>query len=91
MRHAALPLSSIALLSAALFISSSHAGNPKEFDGDFHPAKVRYMTYSGDLGEKEAPKFGKQKVSLLIEGALAQEMFESLGRDQKDACDAGSG
>ena len=74
------------LCCAVLMESSSHATTPNKWDGDFHPAKVSYLAYSGTLGEKEPPKAGKQKLSLMIEGQIAQELFESLGPDQKQAC-----
>lgn len=91
MRHHALLLSSAAVLSAVFALSPSHAAAPQEWDGDFHPAKVSYLAYSGTLSEKEPPKMGKQKVSLMIEGQLAQDLFASIGPDQKTACGEGSG
>jgi hypothetical protein len=53
--------------------------------------KTSYLIYSGSLGEKEPPKVGNKKVSLLIEGQLARELFDSLGSDQKHACGASTG
>lgn len=81
------------LLSAALLLSSTQAATPKRpaWDGDFHPAKVSYLSYSGTLSEKGPPKAGKQKLSLLIEGQLAQDLFDTLGTDQKNACGDTSG
>lgn len=84
-------LLSSAMLSAVFAFSHSQAAAPQEWDGDFHPAKVSYLTYSGSLSEKEPPKAGKQKLSLMIEGQLARELFGSIGPDQKDACGEGSG
>jgi hypothetical protein len=79
------------LISLALAFTSSHADAPKEWDGDYATTKTSYLIYSGTLGEMEAPKTGDKKVSLLIEGQLAQELFNSLGPDHKQACGASTG
>lgn len=81
----------ILLLSLALLFSPSRADAPKEWDGDYAKATTRYMIYSGTLGEKEPPKAGNSKVSLLIEGQLARELFNAIGPDQKQACGASTG
>lgn len=91
MRHNALLLSSAVLLSAVFVFSLSRADTPKAWDGMYAPAKASYLLYSGPLDEKEAPKPGKQKLSLMIEGQAAKQMFEAIGPDQKDACSASTG
>ncbi|MBQ5947876.1 hypothetical protein [Massilia sp. ST3] len=91
MRRNTFLLLSAAMLSAVAAFPHSHAAAPQEWDGDFHPAKVSYLSYSGSLSEKEPPKTGRQKLSLMMEGQLAQELFASIGPDQKDACGEGSG
>lgn len=78
-------------LLTALQFPFSHAGTPNEWDGDYLTTKTSYLLYSGSLGEKHAPKPGQQKLSLLIEGPLAQALFDSLGSDQKRACGASTG
>lgn len=91
MRHIAPILSSAIVFATAFLLSPSHATPPKEWDGEFAPTKTSYLMYSGSLSEKEPPKPGKQKLSLLIEGQLAQEMFDAIGPDQKQACGASTG
>lgn len=78
-------------LLAALQLPLSCASTPNEWDGEYMNAKTSYLLYSGSLGEKQAPKAGQQKLSLLIEGSLAQALFDSLGSDQKQACGASTG
>ncbi|OON64060.1 hypothetical protein B0920_12220 [Massilia sp. KIM] len=91
MRHNVRLLTSAAILSAVFTLTQSNAAGPQEWDGDFHPAKVSYLAYSGTLSEKQPPKIGKQKVSLMIEGQLARDLFASIGPDEKDACGEGTG
>jgi hypothetical protein len=76
------------LLASVALLSSAYAGKTKVWDGTYAPAKASYMLYSGDLGEKGPPKPTDTKLSVMVEGQLAQEMFHSLGVDQKDACAA---
>ncbi len=64
----------------------AYAAGLKEWDGDYSDYKVKYLMYSGDLDEKEAPKPTDKKLSLLVEGPLAKEIFDSLGPDLKKAC-----
>jgi hypothetical protein len=79
------------LLSLAFALSSAHAHAPKEWDGEYSTAKARYLLYSGSLGDSVPPQAGNKKLSLMIEGRLARELFDSLGPDQKEACGASTG
>lgn len=81
----------VLLLLLGLLLSSSQAKAPKEWNGEYVTATASYLLYSGSLGEKEAPQSGHKKISLLIEGRLARELFDSLGPDQKQACGASTG
>jgi hypothetical protein len=79
------------LVSLALVLSSSYADAPKEWDAEFATTKMRYLIYSGTLGETEPPQAGNKKLSMMFEGRLARELFDSIGPDQKDACGASTG
>lgn len=91
MRHTTLLLLSAILLPMTVLLSSSHAATAKEWDGMYSPSKSSYLLYSGDPGEKEAPKPGQQKLSLMMEGQLAENLFHSIGPDKKQACGASTG
>lgn len=85
MRH------NVFLFSLTLLCCISRADSSTEWDGDYAAARARYMIYSGSLSEKERPKAANNKVSLLIEGQLAKELFNAIGPDQKQACGASTG
>jgi hypothetical protein len=74
------------ILAAATLFSVAYAGTKKPWDGTYTPYKVNYLLYSNDLDEKQAPTPNDRRMSFMVEGHLAQEMFESIGPDQKLAC-----
>jgi hypothetical protein len=78
-------------LSLAFALSSAHAHARKEWDGKYSTAKARYLIYSGSLGDSVPPQAGNKKLSLMIGGRLAPELFDSLNPDQKEACGASTG
>ena len=78
----------IVFLSSAALLSSAGAAVTKAWDGTYAPAKTSYLLYSGDLAEKGPPKRTDTKLTVMVEGQLAKELFESLGPDLKDACAA---
>ncbi len=76
------------LLASISLLSPAYASKTIVWDGTYAPLKASYMLYSGDLGEKGPAKPTDTKLSVMVEGQLAQEMFNALGADQKDACAA---
>jgi hypothetical protein len=81
----------LALLVAtsALFLLA-YASTEKPWDGTYSTFKAHYMIYSNDLDEKQAPTRDDRRMSFMVEGQVAKEMFESIGPDLKDACGASS-
>lgn len=79
------------LVSSVALLASAYAAIAKEWNGDYADYKLKYMMYSGDLDEKEAPKPSDKKLSFMVEGQLAKEIFDSLGADLKQACGATQG
>lgn len=77
--------------AAATLISFAAAGTTSMWDGAYTGFSAKYLIYSGDLGEQQAPVRSDQKISFAVEGALAKKLFESIGPDQKHACGTESG
>jgi hypothetical protein len=46
----------------------------------------RYVIYSGELGEQMAPTKEDRKLSLIIEGKPAKDIFDSMAPDDKNTC-----
>jgi hypothetical protein len=74
------------ILAAATLFSLAYASTKKPWDGTYTPYKVNYLLYSNDLDEKQPPTSNDRRISFMVEGQLAQELFESIGPDLKRAC-----
>ena len=73
----------IVVLAWALVGSTLAAAGP---DDRYKPLKGEYSIYSGELDNQGAPTAKDRKVSFIVTGAVARDMFNSMGPDDKDAC-----
>lgn len=64
------------------------AAEPGNRYGSF---KGQYRIYSGELGEQLEPSSKDRKISFIVTGPIAKEMFASMGPDEKDVCAAEPG
>lgn len=53
------------------------------------PLKGDYYVYGGNIGDKTPPTPKDRKLSLMLTGPLAKELFDHIGPDVKEACGAG--
>jgi hypothetical protein len=81
----------VAPLAAIMFCSLAYASVSKTWDGTYSSYKGKYLIYSNDLDEKQPPTQNDRRVSFMIEGPPAKEVFDSIGPDLKIACGASSG
>lgn len=77
------------LVSALLLLPQAHAAekDPSRFMAK--PLKGDYYVYGGSIGDKTPPTPKDRKLSLMLTGPLAKELFDHIGPDLKDACGAG--
>jgi hypothetical protein len=77
----------VCLVSAFALLPLAHAAENKE-DGRYlaKPLKGDYYVYGGSIGDKTAPTSRDRKVSLMVTGPLAQDLFDHIGPDAKDSC-----
>jgi hypothetical protein len=72
----------IALLGS--FIFSLAGAAPLEA---WRPLKARYTIFSGPiLADREAPTPTDRKLTVLVEGQAAKEIFDSIGPDTRTIC-----
>ena len=76
---------------AALLVTAAFAKESADWDFSYKKFAGEYVIYSGQLGETMPPTRSDRKLSMMIEGDLAREMFESMGPDLKDTCGAENG
>lgn len=75
----------VGLLSFAYAAESTHRAAP------YRAFKGEYAIYSGDLGEQQAPKKDDRKLSFIIDGRAAQDIFTAMPPDDKEVCSGDKG
>ena len=80
----------VLVLGAIATISLTFAAEENEW-WQFKPIKGSYLVYSGDLGEEQPPTANDRKISFVVTGQVAKEMFNSMSPDIKQACSQGKG
>lgn len=58
--------------------------------GPYLQAAASYRIYGGGLGDPTAPSLNDKKVAFSVEGAVAKQIFDAIGSDQRDPCTEGS-
>lgn len=56
----------------------------------YKPIEARYLLYSGAIGDPMPVEQNNAKLALAITGDAAEEIFQQIGPDLKDECDAGN-
>jgi len=77
------------LVSAFLLHPFADAAEKNEGRFMAKPLKGDYYVYGGSIEEKSPPTPKDRKLSLMLTGPLAKELFDHTGPDLKDACGAG--
>ncbi|MGX9218740.1 hypothetical protein ACWV27_10080 [Massilia varians] len=78
------------VLGACSVISLSFAAGPP---GTWQPLQgATYKIFSGDsVAYAEAPTVKDRKISVLVRGQAAKELFDSIGPDETEACSTTKG
>lgn len=72
-------------LSALTLFSPVYAGGNSDWGAD-KQFKGSYLIYSNTLGEQQPPTPHDRKISFMVTGAVAKEMFDSMAPDSKERC-----
>jgi len=77
----------VAIISALAVISLASATEKKQ-QGRYlaTPLKGDYYVYGGTLSEMLPPSAKDRKVSFMVNGPLAKDLFNQIGPDTKHAC-----
>lgn len=81
-------LRAVYLASALLLLPFAQAAEKEEGRLMAKPLKGDYDVYGGSIGDKTPPTPKDRKLSLMLTGPLAKELFDHIGPDVKDACGA---
>lgn len=78
------------LIGAFAVLPFAHAAEQSEVGRYLAtPLKGDYYIYGGTLGDKTSPSLTDTKVSIMLVGKLARDLFEHIGPDAKSACSSG--
>lgn len=80
----------VCLVSAFALFSIAHADDKKE-RGRYLAKSLKgdYYVYGGSIGDSTPPTEKDRKLSLMVTGPLAKDLFDHIGPDAKEACGAG--
>ncbi len=82
-------LKHFAVLGAAgLLLSLAWAATP--WDGGYSPVHGGYLAYSNGLKDRRPPTPDDHKLSFMVEGPLARQMFDAIGPDLEQVCGGSS-
>ncbi|PHV26927.1 hypothetical protein CSQ93_15845 [Janthinobacterium sp. BJB426] len=70
---------------ALTLLSLAYAAGNSDW-GEYRPFKGSYLIYSNTLGEQQPPTPHERKISFMVTGAVAKDMFDSMAPDSKERC-----
>jgi hypothetical protein len=81
----------LAIIGTTMLFSSSPAVEQAHSPAPYRAFKGEFTIYSGDLGDQQAPTRDDRKLSFIIEGQAAKEIFNALPSDDKETCSGEKG
>jgi hypothetical protein len=81
----------VAILGATTLISLAYAAEQAHWPAPYQPFKGEYTIYSGELGDQQAPTRDNRKLSFIIEGQPAKDIFNAMPPDDKQTCSSEKG
>lgn len=75
----------MAISILGLIVACSAAGQ------EYRPLASQYMIYSGSIGDPAPATKGDAKASIVISGKAAEDIFNQIGPDIRDSCNADGG
>jgi len=77
--------------AAAAMFTLAHASDTPASPAPYLALKGTYSVYSGELGNQTAPTRRDRKVSFIIEGKAAKDIFDAIASDDKLTCSGNKG
>jgi len=81
----------LVVLGATALLSLSYAAEQTNRPAPYRAVKGEYTIYSGDLDDQQAPTRDDRKLSFIIEGPAAKEIFNAMPPDDKQTCSGEKG
>ena len=74
-----------------MLFASAASAEPLHSPAPYRAFKGEYTIYSGDLGDQQAPARNDRKLSFIIDGQAAKEIFKAMPPDDKETCSGEKG
>ncbi|QJE00221.1 hypothetical protein HH212_09460 [Massilia forsythiae] len=81
----------VAIIGASALLSLAYATEQAQWPAPYRQFKGEYTIYSGELGDQQAPTHSDRKLSFIIEGQPAKEIFNAMPPDDKETCSGEKG
>jgi hypothetical protein len=79
------------VMIGATVLLSAYAAEQDHRPAPYRPFKGEYAIYSGDLDDQQAPTGSDRKLSFIIEGQAAKDIFNAMPPDDKQTCSGEKG
>ena len=80
-----------AILGTTVVLSLAYAAEQAHWPAPYRAFKGEYTIYSGELGDQQAPTRDDRKLSFIIEGQPAKDIFDAMPPDGKQTCNGEKG
>lgn len=81
----------LAIFGTTALLSLAYAAEQADWPAPYRAFKGEYTIYSGELGDQQAPTKDDRKLSFIIKGAAAKEIFNAMPPDDKTICSTEKG
>jgi hypothetical protein len=81
----------LAIFAATALLSLAYAAEQVHWPAPYRPFKGAYTIYSGELGDQQAPTKEDRKLSFIVEGQPAKDIFNAMPPDDKVICSSEKG
>lgn len=81
----------LAIVGTTALLSLAYATEQGNWPAPYRAFKGEYAIYSGELGDQQAPTKDDRKLSFIVEGAAAKEIFNAMPPDDKQTCSSEKG
>jgi hypothetical protein len=81
----------VAMLGTTVLLSLAYAAEQAHWPAPYRPFKGEYTIYSGELGDQQAPTHNDSKLSFIIQGQSAKDVFNAMPPDNKQTCSGEKG
>ena len=81
----------LAILGATALLSLAYAAEQAHWPAPYRAFKGEYTIYSGELDDQQAPTKDDRRLSFIVTGPAAKEIFDAMSPDDKQTCSTEKG